>query len=50
MKFVERLDDGTTRLNFSPIAHKVAAIVFATASALTVIVAMWDFIRAALGG
>jgi len=48
-KFFEVLEDGTTTLNFSPRALKAAAIIFAIASGLTVVLALWDYIAGVLG-
>ena len=44
-KFLEVQEDGTTTLNFSPRAVKTVAIIFAIASGLTVVIALWDFIE-----
>ena len=48
-KFIQVQEDGTTTLNFSPTTLKAAAILFGIISGLTVVIALWDFIRESFG-
>jgi len=48
-KFVQRLDDGTTTINFTPRMLRIATIMFAIVSGFTVFVAVYEFLKDYLG-
>ncbi|MDI6916984.1 MAG: hypothetical protein QMC80_04220, partial [Thermoplasmatales archaeon] len=49
-KFIQHHDDGYTSINLSSTVKKVAATLLAIATGLTVVIALWDFIRGLFGG
>lgn len=48
-KFIQHHDDGYMSINLSSIVKKVAAILFALASGLTVVIVLWDYIKGLFG-
>jgi hypothetical protein len=44
-RFVEVMDDGTTRINFTPRMVRTATILFAVASGVTVFIALYEWLK-----
>jgi len=48
-KFIQLHDDCCTSINLSPTVRKAVAILFALASGLTVVIALWDYTKGLFG-